>query len=88
MDQVENDTSNLIGYGVESHTATGSKETRAHPLSTAAEEGKVDIERGPWNQEFLDELCAFPTGRHDDIVDAAADAFNYVALASPFEWFA
>ena len=29
---------------------------------------------------FLDELCTFPAGSHDDQVDAFADAINELAL--------
>ena len=31
-------------------------------------------------QPFLDELALFPAVAHDDQVDAAADAFNELAL--------
>jgi predicted phage terminase large subunit-like protein len=29
-----------------------------------------------WNRVFLDELAGFPSGAHDDQVDAASDAFS------------
>ena len=32
--------------------------------------------RGEWNNEFISELEGFPDGSHDDMVDAASDAFN------------
>jgi predicted phage terminase large subunit-like protein len=59
--------------------STGSKETRAAPVSARAEAGHLRLCRGQWNGEFLDELCAFPEVRHDDQVDALAGA--YVELA-------
>jgi predicted phage terminase large subunit-like protein len=31
---------------------------------------------GWWNRAFIDELCAFPNGAHDDQVDAASAAFR------------
>lgn len=87
VDQVEHDTMNLIGYPVVTMRPTGSKEVRAMPFAAACEAGLVDIERGPWNRDFIDELCAFPTGHHDDQVDAASDAFNYLSRSAPFEWY-
>jgi predicted phage terminase large subunit-like protein len=55
---------------------TGDKTVRAGPLAGMAQSGKVRIVRGEWNADFLDECSAFPNGRHDDQVDAAASAFN------------
>lgn len=83
VDQVQNDILNLIGFPVDSQRVTGSKEVRAMPFAAACEAGLVDIERGTWNRDFLDELCAFPTGKNDDQVDAAADAFNYLSRSQP-----
>jgi len=39
--------------------------------------------RDAWIEPFLDELCTFPSGAHDDQIDAAADAFNELALSPP-----
>jgi len=55
---------------------SGEKDVRAGPLSSKAEAGKVKIVRGAWNEAFLSEATAFPKGRHDDQIDAAASAFN------------
>lgn len=66
----------LAGYDVRVVSPTGAKEVRAAPLSAQAEAGNVFLVEADWNREFLDELCMFPGGRHDDFVDAAADAFN------------
>lgn len=52
----------------------GSKVDRARPLSAVAEAGELRLRRAPWNGPFLDELCAFPFGRHDDQVDALSGA--------------
>lgn len=76
----------LPGYPVKIQQPTGSKITRATALATAAEVGSVyvlatgDPEQDAWIEGFIDELCAFPSGAHDDRVDAAADAFNELAL--------
>jgi predicted phage terminase large subunit-like protein len=87
VDQVENDLRNLAGFPVETNRATGSKEVRAMPFAAACEAGLVDIERGAWNRDFLDELCGFPTGKHDDQVDAASDAFNYLSRGAAVQLF-
>jgi len=51
------------------------------PFAAMAEAGAVKIVRGPWNDEFFNELESFTGGRsgHDDQVDATSDAFNMIA---------
>lgn len=74
----------LAGYDVKAAPVTGDKVTRAAPASAQAEAGNIRLLRGDWNDDFLDELEAFPTGRHDDWVDALADAINELALGSGY----
>ena len=52
------------------------KLTRALAWLNLAEEGKVYLVRGPWNDEFINEVCRFPNGRYDDQVDAVSIAVN------------
>lgn len=79
----------LVGYAVKPvlTSGRGDKVTRAEPLSIQAEYGHVYLVEGAWNEPFLDELCAFPTGSNDDQVDAVADGFDELAEGSdmPFE---
>lgn len=70
----------LSGYIVKAERVDGDKETRASAFSSQAEAGNVFLVKGDWNEVFLDELEGFPLGKHDDQVDAAADAFNNLAL--------
>jgi predicted phage terminase large subunit-like protein len=77
--QVSYLTRQLAGYMVKALPVTGAKETRAAPFAAQCEAGNVRLVRASWNAEFLDELCTFPSGRFDDIVDAASDAFNELA---------
>lgn len=56
----------------------GSKLLRADPLASAAKSGKVFLKRGPWNAQFLDQIRRFPGGKPIDMVDAAAQGFNYL----------
>lgn len=78
----------LSGYNVRAFPATGSKYTRALPMSAQAEAGNIKLVRGAWNKAFLDELHAFTgdDGATDDQVDGATSAFNRLALkAGPLE---
>jgi predicted phage terminase large subunit-like protein len=85
--QAQTLVSKLAGYDVKATPVTGSKSVRATPAAAQAEAGNVRIVAGPWNEAFLEELCAFPAANHDDQVDAFADALNALVLKSePFVW--
>lgn len=79
--QAETLTRMLAGYVVKAKPVSGDKETRARPAAAQAEAGNVFLVKGDWNEAFLDELCSFPMGSHDDQVDAFADGLNELALA-------
>jgi len=66
----------LAGFDFRGVRPRGSKQDRARPLSAPAESGELRLLRAPWNGAFLDELCAFPLGGHDDQVDALSGAFE------------
>lgn len=66
----------LAGYAVWGDRVTGSKETRAEPFAAQVEAGNVYVKRAAWNHAWIEELCAFPTGKHDDQVDSVSGAFN------------
>lgn len=66
----------LVGYSFRGERSTGSKEARAGPVSSAAEAGNVKLVEGPWINDFLDEAENFPSGGHDDQVDAVSGAFQ------------
>ena len=72
----------LMGYFVERGKAVpnNSKADRATPLKNKIFDGEVyiDIVDDKLRQIFIDEFRAFPNGQHDDIVDAASHAMNYV----------
>lgn len=57
-----------------------SKITRAKPFRSQCEAGNVYLVDGPWVEEYLRELCVFPTGKHDDQVDGSSTSFNAVLL--------
>ena len=66
----------LQGYTVSTERETGSKEWRAEPFAAQCEHGMVKLLEAAWNEKFIDELCSFPNGAHDDQVDAASAAFR------------
>ncbi|NCD15003.1 MAG: hypothetical protein EOL92_07185, partial [Bacteroidia bacterium] len=68
---------NLVGYVVRSRAMTTAKESRARPMSSAAEQGLIHIIRAPWNETFLAHAEAFPpVFNSPDIIDAAVEAFE------------
>lgn len=55
------------------------KEVRAHETTDLVETGKIHVpEKAYWLNDFIDELAAFPKGRHDDRVDAFTLIINYL----------
>lgn len=76
--QVDSLRERLLGSWVDSVRHTGDKVVRAGPVASAAEVGRILMVEGAWKRDFLAELEAFPTGAHDDQVDALSLAFNYL----------
>jgi predicted phage terminase large subunit-like protein len=74
----------LRGYSVSTEREQGDKEYRADPFAAQCEHGFVKLVESDWNKEFVEELCAFPKGAHDDQVDAASAAFR--ALMRRVTW--
>lgn len=66
----------LAGYDYSGVPVTGDKVTRARPFRAQCEAGNVRLVRGEWNEGYIQELCVFPAGAHDDQVDASSCAFN------------
>lgn len=60
----------------ETPTPTDSKEVRARAYSPRVECGRVFLVEGGWNEEFLAEVCGFPTQPHDEYVDILGYAIN------------
>ncbi|HYG69382.1 MAG TPA: phage terminase large subunit, partial [Anaeromyxobacteraceae bacterium] len=70
----------LMGYDYRGEPSTGDKQTRARPFAAQAATGNVRLIRGPWNAQYIAELCAFPNANNDDQVDSSGTAFNEIAL--------
>lgn len=78
-DQAANIIGENAGYRITAERETGAKDVRAEPFAAQCEAGNVFLKKALWNDAFIDELCNFPTGSHDDQVDAAAGAFTKLA---------
>lgn len=70
----------LAGYVVHTAPESGEKADRAEPFSIQCEAGNVYLVEGAWNGPYLDELCEFPNGKHDDQVDASSGAFGDLTM--------
>lgn len=68
-------TRKLAGYRVESSAETGDKVTRAAPVAAQVNVGNLAVLPSAWGAAFRGELADFPSGRHDDQVDALSRAF-------------
>ncbi len=55
------------------------KLTRALSWANTAEEGKILLVNGAWIQDFLEEVLTFPSGKHDDQIDAVSIAIRMIA---------
>lgn len=69
----------LVAFGAKSEIGKKDKAGRVEAFAAQAEAGNVRIVSGTWNRAFLAEMCSFPNGAHDDIVDATSGAFNKLA---------
>ncbi len=60
----------------------GDKISRAHRVTGIIEAGRVSLPRqAPWLNDFLEETANFPTGAHDDIVDALVYGLQHMMPA-------
>ncbi|MCD8394533.1 MAG: terminase family protein [Bacteroidales bacterium] len=57
-------------------TPQDDKEVRLRVVSPRIETGRVTLVEGSWNDDFLDEVCGFPTQPHDEFVDILGYAIN------------
>jgi len=69
----------LVGVAIKAVRPEADKVTRARPLQTRGEVGKVLLVNGPWVTAFIAEAVDFPTGRHDDQIDTASGGMGELA---------
>lgn len=79
-ESAENTFNRLARFPRHLDKVSGDKEVRALPLATHVQNLGILLVRAPWNFEFIQELTGFPNARFKDQVDAAAGAYNKLAL--------
>lgn len=69
----------LRGYFVDGRRTTGDKRLRIRSMAAKAGRGEIVVVEGPWNDDLFDEAEAFPTGLHDDQLDAVAGGIEWLS---------
>ncbi|WP_208121719.1 phage terminase large subunit [Spirabiliibacterium mucosae] len=65
-------------------TRGNDKQTRARPIQGRMEQGRVHFPASaPWFHEMQNEMLAFPSGKHDDQVDALAWIGQMILMLAP-----
>ena len=61
-----------MGIPVQEYTPSRGQDkiARLNSVSDIIASGKVWVPRTRWAEELVDEIAAFPSGEHDDLVDA------------------
>jgi predicted phage terminase large subunit-like protein len=85
VDQVAGITQEDPRVVTRSSPETGSKTTRAMPMSGWQEKHLVVIVRGGWNREYVTELAEFPNSKFSALVDGSSRAFNRLAAMPPMQ---
>lgn len=86
IDTLQGEISGIIAIGVD-----GSKEARAASSTPRVEAGNwllphPDLPGAEWVPAFIDELAGFPTGAHDDQVDAFSQLDRYLYRGAGYGW--
>lgn len=68
--------SRMRGFTLDAVPPEGDKYTRAAPVASRVNAGRVMMVKAAWNRALLDELAVFPAGGHDDQVDALSGAYG------------
>lgn len=65
----------LRGYAIFGYPVDKDKLTRALPFAAKCAAGLVHTVNAHWSQAYVEEMCSFPNGMHDDCVDASSMAW-------------
>jgi predicted phage terminase large subunit-like protein len=76
----------LVGTSLRSIRIDKDKISRALPIASRAEAGKLKLIRGNWISDFLDEATSFPHGQHDDQIDSVSGAFGMLKEPRKIYW--
>lgn len=72
------------GYSIRAVRPLGGKAARANAAAPQFEQGRIWLPHAaPWLQTYVDQLLAFPSAAHDDLVDSTTQAVNFVAGTGP-----
>ena len=66
----------LHHYSIWGYIKDKDKFTNALPFASRCGLSLVDIVDGYFTHDYLDEMCSFPMGAHDDQIDASAGAYD------------
>lgn len=61
------------------------KDVRLHAAAPKVECGRVFLVDGEWTEEFIDEICGFPSKPHDEYVDLLGYAIDYFSKNEELE---
>jgi predicted phage terminase large subunit-like protein len=78
----------LKPYSIKKLKPKGDKLNRAMPWASRAEMGRVDVCRGKWTGDFLDECAGFTaddTHMHDDQIDAVSGAYSMLSNKTTYQ---
>jgi predicted phage terminase large subunit-like protein len=73
----------LRGFDFDGVRESGDKVVRAGPLSAQVRRGACSLVAGSWIHPFIETLEGFPGILHDDDVDAASGAYNFLMGVKP-----
>lgn len=73
-----NQDSRLHNYTVFGYPVDKDKVTRALPYAARLSAGNVSVVEAHWTDDYIDEMCSFPNGAHDDQVDASSGAWAMI----------
>jgi len=73
-------------HGITKYAPEGNKVMRAHAQTATIENGFVHLpQHAHWRAEFVHEITTFPGGKHDDQVDALAQALDWIHRCTPMD---
>lgn len=75
VDQKENYIKLLSGFSLNIERESGSKETRAEPLSAQWINGNVEVLSAHWTSAYLSQMDGFPDRKFKDMADASSTGF-------------